>query len=92
MTATTGITAKGKGKKEKGEAGHRTLSKKQPSRFALTAPPLDVLKGFAFPISWLVVFRSGEAEPRRCERIIIAAFRKAGGFPHIGRQSRETVP
>jgi len=36
--------------------------------------------------------RSGEAEPPRCEKIEKEkADRKAGGFPHIRRQSRKPV-
>jgi len=58
----------------------------------MAALPLDVRKGSAFPIDdSLIYLRSGEAQPRRCERIKGGARRKAEGFPHIKRQSRNTV-
>ena len=48
--------------------------------------PPDVRKGFAFPISNnLIIYRSGEAEPRRCEKVRWEragkpeAFRTSGG-------------
>jgi len=37
--------------------------------FDFAAPPLDVRKGSAFPITFRRLnLRSGEAEPRRCEK------------------------
>jgi hypothetical protein len=37
----------------------------------------------------LIFLRSGEAEPRRREEKSESDYRKAGGFPHIRRQSRK---
>ena len=45
--------------------------------------PLDVRKGYAFPISIGIDLGSGEAEPRRCEEKRDSDYRKAVGFPHI---------
>ena len=54
-------------------------------------------KGYAFPIhirfyrcgsARYVIVRSGEAQPRRCDKEKVGC-RKAGGFPHIRRHSRK---
>jgi hypothetical protein len=56
------------------------------------ALPPDVRKGSAFPISIIdITFHRGEAQPRHGEKKKKALARKAGGFPHIRRQSRRIV-
>jgi len=62
------------------------------SVFVAALPP-DVRKGFAFPIASLPGFLRGYASRwRHSLHSPIKAGRKAGGFPHIKRQSRELSP
>src|SRR5882672_1007113 len=62
------------------------------SVFVAALPP-DVRKGFAFPIAPLPGFLRGYASRwRHSLHSSIKAGRKAGGFPHIKRRSRELSP
>src|SRR5258708_29295165 len=59
----------------------------------VAALPSDVRKGFPFPIAFLPGFLRGYASRRRHSlHLSIKAGRKAGGFPHIKRRSRELSP
>jgi general secretion pathway protein G len=69
---------------------HRSLFT---ARVFLAALPPDVRKGFAFPIASLPGFLRGYASRwRHSLHSLSEACRKAGGFPHIKRQSRELTP
>src|SRR6266436_1553231 len=62
------------------------------SVFVAALPP-DVRKGFPFPIASLPGFLRGYASRwRHSLHSSIKAGRKAGGFPHIKRRSRELSP
>jgi hypothetical protein len=56
------------------------------------ALPRDVRKGSAFPIKFKMITGAMPPLPsRRSLSIRKSKFRKAGGFPHIKRQSREAA-
>ena len=71
-------------------AAHRSLLT---ASVFLGALPPDVRKGFAFPMASLPGFLRGYASRwRHSLHSLTKACRKAGGFPHIGRRSRELTP
>ncbi len=53
--------------------------------------PPDVRKGYAFPLDVFDYPGGYASNPRRSLEIQFEVARKARGFPHIGRQSREPI-